>query len=255
LPTEVAQIDGQTVVVAAMPHFMPEASIPSISVADDPRIEPLRGRLLVRGDDEGQLSVGDGLLGQVWFGGRVWTFDYPGRQLLVHSDSSAVSDTAGNLGPLGFPINAAGRRGAHLPSIDAAINGETHAFLFDTGATVRLSDSALAEIGGESAERGTCFITTGLFEQWRTSHRDWKVVANADLNAAGEPMIEVPSVVIAGLEVGPVWFTRRADRNFHEYMSSMMDRRVEGALGGSLFEYFRITVDYPNAIAIFEGMH
>jgi hypothetical protein len=44
----------------------------------------------------------------------------------------------------------------------------------------------------------------------------------------------------------------RPDRNFHEYMSQWTDRRIEGALGGSALRYFRVVVDYPNAIAIFD---
>jgi hypothetical protein len=52
--------------------------------------------------------------------------------------------------------------------------------------------------------------------------------------------------------VGPVWFTRRPDRNFHEYISSMMDARVEGALGGSALHFFRVTVDYPGRVAVFQ---
>jgi hypothetical protein len=40
-------------------------------------------------------------------------------------------------------------------------------------------------------------------------------------------MIEVPEVEIAGSLVGPVWFTWRQDKSFHEFMSSMMDKQVE----------------------------
>ena len=65
-------------------------------------------------------------------------------------------------------------------------------------------------------------------------------------------IIQVPRVSGGGWEVGPVWFTRRPDRAFHEYMSQWMDRRVEGALGGSALSFFRVTVDYPGAAAIFE---
>ncbi len=107
------------------------------------------------------------------------------------------------------------------------------------------------EIGGGDEVRGTSFVAGSVFDAWRARHPDWRFVPDADVNVALEPMIEVPAVAIAGHEVGPVWFTRRADRNFHEYMSSMMDRRVDGALGASLFSYFRITVDYPNAVATF----
>ena len=33
-----------------------------------------------------------------------------------------------------------------------------------------------------------------------------------------------------------------------------MDRVVEGALGGSLFQYFRITVDYPGERTYFQKL-
>ena len=67
-----------------------------------------------------------------------------------------------------------------------------------------------------------------------------------------EPMIRVPSVKVGGWEVGPVWFTRRADKNFHEFMSRFMDQTIEGALGGNALRSFRLTVDYPGAVAYFE---
>ena len=52
--------------------------------------------------------------------------------------------------------------------------------------------------------------------------------------------------------VGPVWFTRRPDPNFHQFASFWTDKQVEGALGGSALKYFRVTLDYPNAVAVFE---
>jgi hypothetical protein len=64
-------------------------------------------------------------------------------------------------------------------------------------------------------------------------------------------MIEVPEVIIAGYKVGPVWFTHRENRNFHDFMSSFMDARVDGALGGNAFRHFIMTVDYPGAAAYF----
>ena len=54
---------------------------------------------------------------------------------------------------------------------------------------------------------------------------------------------------MAGYTVGPVWFTRRPDPSFHQFMSQYMDKQVEGALGGSALKFFRVTVDYPNAVA------
>jgi hypothetical protein len=35
-------------------------------------------------------------------------------------------------------------------------------------------------------------------------------------------------------------------------MASMMDKPTEGALGGSAFRQLIITVDWPNAVAVFE---
>ena len=64
-------------------------------------------------------------------------------------------------------------------------------------------------------------------------------------------MIEVPAVEIGGASVGPVWFTWRPDKNFHDYMSGMMDGRVEGAIGGNALAHFVMTVDYPGAAAYF----
>jgi hypothetical protein len=44
----------------------------------------------------------------------------------------------------------------------------------------------------------------------------------------------------------------RPDRSFHEFMSQWMDRRVDGALGGSVLGRFRVTLDYPAGLATFE---
>ena len=65
-------------------------------------------------------------------------------------------------------------------------------------------------------------------------------------------MIEVPQVEIAGHKVGPVWFTRRADKNFTEWMSQWMDKEIHGAIGGDGLKHFCVTVDYPSAIAVFQ---
>lgn len=251
LRRENVRIGDDAAVVVALPEFSTEAWIPPVSVDQDPRRADVRGKLFVR-DGRGALAECDGILGQEWFGGRVWTFDYASGQLLLHDAAPGPRSGHAGLVPLGFPRDSHGRPRAHFPSVEATIDGETYAFLFDTGATVRLAPSARRAAGFDAAEQATCFITGTVFDSWRRRHPDWRVIDEADVNARGECVMEVPSVEIADHIVGPVWFTRRADGNFHEYMSSMMDRRVEGALGGSLFRYFVITVDYPQAIAHFE---
>ena len=62
-------------------------------------------------------------------------------------------------------------------------------------------------------------------------------------------MIEVPLVKIAPVTVGPVWFSARPDATFHDFMSQMMDKKIEGALGGSALRYLDIVIDYPGAKA------
>ncbi|HSK75211.1 MAG TPA: hypothetical protein VLQ45_02040, partial [Thermoanaerobaculia bacterium] len=154
---------------------------------------------------------------------------------------------------LGFQTGPNGKRTSHFPRIPVKIDGETLDLLFDTGATTTLTPEALAALGdGRPASRAASFITASVFARWRERHPAWKVVEKADAMTKGEAMIEVPAVEIGGYTVGPVWFTRRADRNFHEYMSQWMDRRIEGALGGSALQYLRVTVDYPGAVAVFE---
>ena len=132
------------------------------------------------------------------------------------------------------------------------LDGETIDFLFDTGATNVLPDKVLKEIGdGGPAERATSFLTRSQFEKWHKKHPNWRALDNVK-TLSGMAMIEVPEVVIGRHAVGPVWFTVQPDRAFHRYMASMMDKPTQGALGGSAFRQLVITVDWPNAIAVFE---
>ncbi len=111
--------------------------------------------------------------GQIWFGGRVWTFDYPGRALLVHTAASEQLFEPKHTVPLGFPADGTGRRLANFPSIDASVGDERQfTFLFDTGATVRLSEAAALRESGESrpANRATCFVVASIFDRWMAEH-------------------------------------------------------------------------------------
>lgn len=230
-------VRGRPTPVAILPDF---PSLPSVP----------KDRVLVfpAGGHAQLMNMGDGMLGRSWFDGHVWTFDYRQKHLLLHESANHVSLDAPHTVSLGFKTDSDGQRVEHFPSVETTIDGETHAFLFDTGASMVLRDSVHAARGGPRV-RGASFVAASLFNQWREAHPDWPVRENTAISA---PIIEVPEVTIAGHTVGPVRFVRRPDRNFHQGMSSMMDRRVEGALGGSLFQYFTITVDYPNARARFQ---
>lgn len=67
-----------------------------------------------------------------------------------------------------------------------------------------------------------------------------------------------PFTPIPGLQFPPIRTIRfpsaMADIRQLQRPTSMMDKPTEGALGGSAFRQFVITVDWPNAIAVFERL-
>jgi hypothetical protein len=235
--------------LAELPAFKPGAAIP-------PPKGTKEGRLLVADVKPGEvpefMKQYDGLLGQQWFAGRVWTFDYPGRRLLWRAPGDLPPHDPVHEVKLGFRTDATGQRETNFARLPAKVDGETIDFLFDTGATNVLPEKVLQAIGdGGPAERATSFLTRSQFEKWHKKHPEWRALEGVK-TLTGNALIEVPEVVIGGHAVGPVWFTVQSDRAFHEYMASMMDKPTEGALGGSAFYRLVITVDWPNAVAVFE---
>jgi hypothetical protein len=192
-----------------------------------------------------------GMLGQAWFADRVWTFDYASRKLLLRPEAFQPERGSQSVA-LGFQTDSTGKRAVSFPRISVIVDNDTLQLLFDTGATGALSPAAMQVIGDTlPAVRATSFITTEVFRRWRERHPDWRVIPDADETVPAMAMIEVPEIDIAGFRVGPVWFTERPDPNFHQFMSQWMDRRVDGALGGNAFRFFRVTLDYPAAVAHF----
>jgi hypothetical protein len=194
----------------------------------------------------------DGMLGAGYLPGnfrshaRIWTFDYPGHHLTLQRPHWQPSAEARSV-PLHFPHDDEGRLGSGFPRFVVRVDGKPLSMLLDTGATGYPTAAARRVEGGHARVRATSFITTNQLERWHHQHPDWRVVNDADrMRIKGQSMraIEVPSVTIAGWRVGPVWFTERPDTNFHDYMSSMMDAQVEGAIGGNALRHFVMTVDY-----------
>jgi len=231
--------------LVAFPVFVEAAGIPR------PATDPwLKGNLAVVPDS--WLETG-GFLGSRWFAGRIWKFDY-GKERLSYIDS--FEGTNFEEVPLGFRHGANGERDLNFPRINIVIDGESLSMLLDTGATAKLTEfSAPVYALTAGALVGTSYITRSTFESWRERHPDWRVIDNADA-VTGQyfPMIEVPSVEIAGIAVGPVWFSQRPDDVFRNWMSQMTDRPVEGAIGGSMFKYLRMVIDYPAAVAYFQAL-
>jgi hypothetical protein len=235
--------------VATLPTFRADATIPLP--------EWRKGRLPVLPHDSKSHAFSskfreDGLLGQEWFGEHVWTFDYPGKRLLLRAPGDVPKVPAAHRVELGFQKDEKGDRALDFARIRAEIDGTTFDLLLDTGATVELSEAAATALKDRGARvRATSFIVASTFDAWTLRHPDWRVIPDAD-EFQSEAMIEVPSVKVGGYDVGPVWFTRRTDKNFHEFMSRFMDKTIEGALGGNVLRAFRLTVDYPGAAAYFE---
>jgi hypothetical protein len=194
---------------------------------------------------------GDGMLGQRWFAGGAWTFDYQGKQLLLsNSPFGPPPDQVAHSVPLGFPTWLDIRSGNH-PRFAVTIEGQAIESLFDTGATVRLTNEAVKLIGdNRSSERATSFVAASLFDHWRREHPNWRLIEEAERQTK-LAIIEVPVIEIAGFKVGPAWFTRRPDANY-QWMSSFMDQPIVASIGGNVLRYFRVTVDYPSAVAYFE---
>ena len=186
----------------------------------------------------------DGMLGQAWFRDRVWLVDYASRRLAV-SPSEPTDGWA--KAPLGLA-----RAGPTFPRIQVEVDGEALDLLFDTGATARLTPPAAAALGGPRL-RGTSFVIDRVMRRWRDRHPDWRYLPAAD--SARYDMLEAPEVIVAGRPIGPVWFTQRPDASFTEWMSSMMDKPIAGALGGSALRHGTWLLDYPHGVVWFRGSH
>lgn len=248
-------LDERPVPVVDLPKFAPGAGVPSpAGKYAKAMVIPAKG-LAGPGDTmryDGMLGAGY-LPGSVETHERMWTFDYP-RQRLTLQGNGWRPQAGARATRLHFPMNAQGHLESGFARIVVHIDGEALSLLLDTGATGYPTPAAAAAQGGTATVRATSFITTSQLERWHKAHPAWRMVEDADrLRPKGKPMraIEVPDVVVAGWHAGPVWFTERPDTNFHDFMSSMMDEQVEGALGGNLFDHFVMTVDYRGGKAWF----
>jgi hypothetical protein len=198
----------------------------------------------------GWPEQGDGIIGQAWFAGHVWTWDHPAQHFILEAADFAPPKDAHST-PLTFKTEAGGARATNFPRIVVKIDGADVPLLLDTGAETYLTPAALAALNdGGPQFRATSMIVASLFDAWHTNHPDWRMIDDAQ-TTTHSAMIEVPRVEIAGVAVGPVWFTKRSDDAFHKFMSSMMAAQVEGALGGNALGHFRMTIDYPRAMAWF----
>lgn len=225
----------------AFPKFTDGRSIPSNPIYLDGKLKVV---------EDGSLGANhDGFLGGRWFGDKIWGIDYGDQELVLHHELSSQMTSSMNTVPLGFQTTAGGNRTMHFPRMTISVLDRDIDMLFDTGAMATLTaDSAPKFAKPIRQSIGTSFMCAEVFDSWRKEHPEWPYIENADAVGGSEmPMLQVPSITIAGLESGSVWFARRPDAAFKEYMSSWMDQPICGAVGGSVLRYFRLIIDYPKS--------
>jgi hypothetical protein len=140
-----------------------------------------------------------------------------------------------------------GERGAPesgMMTLPVIVDDDTLTTLFDTGATVVLTDSALKAIGGGTHVRASFHLDSRVFDRWRREHPEWRYIENGHrVGKHGQfDLIEAPKIKVGGHEVGPVWFNE-----------SKMGRDFQAAIGGAALKYFdAVTVDFTEGVAVFE---
>ncbi|MFH5832454.1 hypothetical protein [Halalkalibaculum sp. DA384] len=256
LPNEKINISNSKTRVSSLPEFKKGSWIPSlpahVSSSEarllQERYSRLNGRLPVASSDMPKNYTGEGILGQDWLATRIWTFDYQ-NQKVVFQDSNR---STGPKTPVYFKHDSEGRHKMHFPRIQVEIVGETFDMLLGTGAALALKETVHEALDdGMPRVRGTSYITRSQFEEWHFSHPEWIIYEDIEEDRSSN-MIRVPEVTIADHTVGPVWFTTRPDNILLEKLSKYTDKKVAGALGGSLLKYFRFTINYPGEYVLFD---
>lgn len=191
----------------------------------------------------------DLFFGQDLFLGRSWTMDYPAHQFLVNTPLAASEAGQPGVQRIGLQKNGAGEATFGHASISIQVDGQPIDVLFDTGATIILSQEGKRSLQTEAKTLAGSFIARSIFDAWRADHPDWPYYPAGGI---GGDLIEVPEVVIGVDTVGPVLFASRRDENWSQGMIGTMDKVVKGALGGSALQYFKITLDYRSELIRFE---
>jgi hypothetical protein len=191
----------------------------------------------------------DIFLGQNFFMGKAWTFDYIHQQIWVNTPLTSNDEGKPGVQKIGFKKNGNHENTFGHPSMFIEVNGEVINVLFDTGSSILLSGNGKKEMNTDATTIGGSFIAASIFDKWRKEHPEWKYYKEADKT---HDIIEVPIVKIGGIEVGPVLFSKRADENWSKGMIQSMDKVVKGAIGGSAFKYLKITIDYNSELVKFE---
>jgi len=154
-------------------------------------------------------------------------FDYPGRTFTLARPGSAK--------PRGVRVPSPIEARSGFPRIELEVDGETHGFLLDSGASFTM-------------------ISRDLLQRWRTDHPELRGMIGAVgvANMTGGEMetqalvTRLPEMLWADFTLDQVVAVSRPGGTFEKYMSSMMTAPVVGALGGNVLKHFRVEIDYAN---------
>jgi len=243
-PTISVEGDDGLIKLSQMPNFQEGKSIPAGGLNNF-----MQGHLFIA--DKSQVNKtgnNQGFLGGRWHAEKIIEFNYIKQEMLILDLITEISLDKLDEVKLGFQKNEKGSYTTAFPRVNIKISNNEYPMLFDTGATAFLSNEAKLIIESTNKQVGTSYMVSSIFDRWREDNPSWRVIDKA-CTLSNEAMIEVPEVTIGDKTVGPVWFTRRDDSIFHDYMSNMMDKKIDGVVGGSLLKYLRIVVDYPNETA------
>ena len=191
----------------------------------------------------------DIFLGQNFFMGKAWTIDYKNQQVWVNTPVAASETGKPGVQHVGFKKNKNKENVNGHGSFFIEVDGEVIEVLFDTGATIVLSENGKKLLRTNRKTIGGSFIAASVFDKWQQKHPEWKCYPKSDMNS---DIIEVPKITIGGNEVGPVLFAKRNDEVWSQGMIQTMDTVVKGAIGGSALKYLKVMIDYNTDLIKFE---
>lgn len=151
-------------------------------------------------------------------------FDYPAGKFTLAR--------AGALKPTGIPVPMRVSKSSGFPRIEMEVDGHTHGFLLDTGASFTM-------------------VSEVLLNSWGSRHPAWPRHPGAYGDAAtlGGQTLEtmfVPGARWGSVSLGEFGVTSQSKGTFEKYMSAMMTSPIVGSIGGNVLKQFRVEMDFPN---------
>jgi hypothetical protein len=197
---------------ASLPVFA-ERSFPPLSISKDlPVFE--RG---AQDRNDPILQGFDAQLGQTWFQGRTWRFDWPhGRCTMLGGTLDASNANV--------PVTI--ERG--VPRIPVTVAGENLTMTFDIAASVAMNPSTV---------RATTFVPQAVLDRWRRAHPDWTFARNVGV-PQGVDRIVVPELRAGSVTMRNVECTTRPGDDVFE------GEDVDGKLGANALAGFVAILDY-----------